>query len=761
MQNSLAAIRAISKSIRHSPAGVHWLMAVTLLLSLALPLVGITGTARAAPVMAALEVFDPGVEPVVLGTPLDPNARADTTAVPAEVPAGSLMLFVISGVVSAFNPTRGEWRIGSQPVFVYNSADTKLVNSPQVGDLVKIIALRTLVPGPIVAEVITQLEAGPLLDVTPANVGTAFLYQGLVEAADAHIWRVGGVEFVMDDPTFPAGIDAGLGLGSIVVVEFIIYTPPPPGEPPVLVALEIFAAVPNVVPPTLHPNPRSDFTSMPLGLPEGSIALFVISGVVSAVDGAGQEWWIGSPPTLVYTSADSRIVGAPTVGDGVKIIAVRSIAPGPIVVEVMTLLERGPLLAAPPSIGNAILFSGLVEEADGHVWRVGGVDFVVDDPTLGAAIDPGLGLGSMVTVEFIVLGATMSPPPAPGDIPPLPPPPAPPDTTEPSPPPVPAGTEIRFTGTVASITGNQWTIGPFIITVDASTRLDNSPGVGSEVEVRAAVQPDGSALATRITNLSPVAAPAPGLPAPGAVVAGEVRFTATVVSISGDQWHIGDFIVRVDGFTRLDGDPTTGSLVEVRAQAQTDGTALATRITNLTAAGGGGGGGGGPEGGGGVIPGGPGYGVPLAVSVSSTRLLLDRVGEVKEKPGEFEVRDRQYEATGSFPVSITSTVSSVTTFNANEIKVISNLRVRDGTGEHQGTVDIDIDALPGGHLTLEFRGSVAVSGSTITSSGTFRVVQATGVFAGIRSEGPYTLTIVESGATLGSPAMVTFSASGT
>ncbi|MBI2865834.1 MAG: hypothetical protein HYX99_00540, partial [Chloroflexi bacterium] len=90
-----------------------------------------------------------------------------------------------------------------------------------------------------------------------------------------------------------------------------------------------------------------------------------------------------------------------------------------------------------------------------------------------------------------------------------------------------------------------------------------------------------------------------------------------------------------------------------------------------------------------------------------------------------------------------------------------DLRVRDGVGQHQGTIDIDIDTIPGGHLTLEYRGSATVSGSTIISSGTFKVVKATDIFNGIRSEGSYTLTIVESGDTLGAPATVTFSASGT
>lgn len=230
----------------------------------------------------------------------------------------------------------------------------------------------------------------------------------------------------------------------------------------------------------------------------------------------------------------------------------------------------------------------------------------------------------------------------------------------------------------------------------------------------------------------------------------EVRFKAMVVSISEDLWHIGDFMIQVDANTRMIGDPGVGSGVEVRAQAQPDGSALAMEIKNLSPAA--------ATSTGPIFPGpasGPGYGVPLTVSVPSTQLLLDRVGEVKAQPGQVEVKDRQYEGIGSLPVTINDT-----SFTANEIKVISNLRVKGGVGQHQGTVDIDIDTVPGGHLTLEYKGSATLSGGTIVSGGTFKVVKATDIFALIRSEGTYVMTIVESGSTLGSPATVTFFASG-
>ena len=151
----------------------------------------------------------------------------------------------------------------------------------------------------------------------------------------------------------------------------------------------------------------------------------------------------------------------------------------------------------------------------------------------------------------------------------------------------------------------------------------------------------------------------------------------------------------------------------------------------------------------------------LTVSVVGIELPLDRVGEVRDEGDRLEIRDRQHEGEdGAFPVTINGTG-----FLADEIKVISDLKVRDGASEHRGTIDIDIDRIPGGHITLEYKGTATISGSTtsgftIHSSGEFKVTKATDIFEGIRAEGSYNMTIIESGSTLGNLATVTISASG-
>ncbi len=150
---------------------------------------------------------------------------------------------------------------------------------------------------------------------------------------------------------------------------------------------------------------------------------------------------------------------------------------------------------------------------------------------------------------------------------------------------------------------------------------------------------------------------------------------------------------------------------------------------------------------------GPGYPTgPLDMDTGAVSMLLDRVGQVKTQGDKMEVKDRQYEANGSFPVTINGA-----NLNATEIKVLSDLKLDAGTGDHQGTIDVDIDSVPGGHITLDYQGTATMTGDTIASAGTFETTETTGIFDGLVAEGTYVMTIVESGDTLGSGVIVTIS----
>ena len=111
-------------------------------------------------------------------------------------------------------------------------------------------------------------------------------------------------------------------------------------EPPALFhALEIFPPEGVVeVPVPLHPNPIFETTETPVGvLPDGTIAGFVFPGAVVTSINADGEWEIdvGGETFFVYTSTATEFVGEPGVGSIVKIVAVRTLEPGPLVAELI------------------------------------------------------------------------------------------------------------------------------------------------------------------------------------------------------------------------------------------------------------------------------------------------------------------------------------------------------------------------------------------------------------------------------------------
>jgi len=173
------------------------------------------------PAFAALEVAlleEPLEVPATLHQ--SPVATPNNSPVPAGLPAGTITEFVIEGVVSAINGTRTEWQVGNPPLFVYPSATTRFDKNPQVGDLVKIIAVRTVGPGPVVAERIRQRAQGPL-PVGPAVMEVGFLFSGLLTSEDNDVLTIGGIRFAIVELPEPTEMDPGVAEGSVVVVGFV------------------------------------------------------------------------------------------------------------------------------------------------------------------------------------------------------------------------------------------------------------------------------------------------------------------------------------------------------------------------------------------------------------------------------------------------------------------------------------------------------------------------------------------------------------
>ncbi|MBI2858440.1 MAG: hypothetical protein HYX90_05110 [Chloroflexi bacterium] len=388
--------------------------------------------------------------PLAILPPRGGAGRNDTTPLPpgmtpASFPAGSVRLFVIIGVVT--NVTAGgEWTIsaGGQTFRVYESLGTVVrgtVNpTPGVGDSVRTVGMRSLLPGPLVADVITQRPAG----VEESDL-SLFLFTGTVETAGTADWTVRGpspdgvapgvlVDFTINDATFPAAIDPGIGVGTAITVE---YLPTPAlGGPVQNIGAEIFAQTPLDIPPTLGqqlappiaPAINSDPTPAPPGgLPPGSARLFVIIGQVTAMNPTTGEWTIAAAGRSfkVYQSAATAVRGTgavlPGVGSFVRTVGMRALTPGPLVAEVITQRDSGDLADM-----SLLLFNGTVTATTASTWTVTSpspdgvapgtpVSFIINDPVFGAAIDPGIGLppnNRVVTVEYLVSGLPPEPDPA-------------------------------------------------------------------------------------------------------------------------------------------------------------------------------------------------------------------------------------------------------------------------------------------------------------------------------------------------------------
>jgi|GEM_PF-3035427 len=365
----------------------------------------------------AHDIFSPQLPLGIPGT-LAPSPTSDDTEVPAGLPLGSISEMEVYGTVTGVDPVKGEWRIGAQPVLVYESAATTFAGSrrPAVGDSVKVLARRTPASGPLVAHVISFRAPGPN-PAGPAVKKVAFLFNGTVESIrpDANpaglffggaTWTVGGASFHVNDrtyPDFPAYIDQGLGVGSTVTVRFAAPQVTPP------IAREIFLQQPLVFLPPMDTSPEFNNDPVPMSLPAGAWVQYLIRGVITAVDPVTGEWQIGNPPVKFYEHAGTLIAGRggdrlSQIGSEFIVVAMRTEEAGPLVADQIRINLNGPMIAEPARVQTLYLFNGTVEATGNEMWTVSGVDFVVNDFREPAVIDPGtrsgISVGTQVTVEF-------------------------------------------------------------------------------------------------------------------------------------------------------------------------------------------------------------------------------------------------------------------------------------------------------------------------------------------------------------------------
>ncbi|MBI4283227.1 MAG: hypothetical protein HY663_02015 [Chloroflexi bacterium] len=337
---------------------------------------------------------------------------ADTTAVPTGLPTGAIASIKVSGTVTSVNATSGEWQIGSPPAFVYETAGTIFEGLPTVGTAVKVDGVRTLASGPIVAKTIARL-AGGTLPASPPVKDVSFLLNGAIDSIQppiqlagirlgGEIWTIGSVPFRVDDANFPAMIGAGLGQGATVTIQFKAALPI---ATTASLALQISPQVSNVLGLPLHTAPVANTEPSPLAVPAGSLKLFVVDGVVTAVNATSGEWQIGSPPVFVYESPTTNISSRrPVVGDEVMAVGKRTLLPGPIIADNITFQAVRSLPAPAAVVGKTYLLNGTVGAVGAGSWTIGGVGFVINDAQNPAVIKAGLTTGSAVTVEYNFIG---------------------------------------------------------------------------------------------------------------------------------------------------------------------------------------------------------------------------------------------------------------------------------------------------------------------------------------------------------------------
>ena len=349
----------------------------------------------------------------------------DTTPMPANLPGGCIAEFEIRGTVSAISG--GAWTIGSvvaghpeytQPLTVYESASTRFVGyrKPAPGDSAKVIAYRnTTSPGPLVAKeirfirpgqpagapslILSFLINGSLTNIQPAVTAPGFLISG-------ETWTVGTGKFRIDDPDFPAYIDAAVRIGTPVTVRFALR----PAE--ANNARQIFNQISAAIIKSTMTTPIFDNTPIPQNYPPGTWLYMIVDGVVMDKNLVTGEWTVGTEGIKVYQTANT-LVGLGTVGDEVLFWGHRTLAPGPIVLDQLNLILPGPLAQPykPTAVETHLMYNGQVQTMGPNTWTVGGQTFAVDDPEGPARIDPlpfaAFSAGQSVSVEFDHVGETL------------------------------------------------------------------------------------------------------------------------------------------------------------------------------------------------------------------------------------------------------------------------------------------------------------------------------------------------------------------
>jgi hypothetical protein len=221
------------------------------------------------------------------------------------------------------------------------------------------------------------------------------------------------------------------------------------------------------------------------GTPAGGLRAAEIVAGDTSDDGAEEQEAAGVLTELDPTSfqldssavfqvtADTRFVGDPQVGDLVE-VRFHTGAQGNAIADLVRKED-------PEDGGQEVEFKGTVESIAADQWTISGQTVLVNGDT---RIEGNPQVGDTVEVHAVQsvqgLLATHI------------------DREDNAPPPQPPQAQhVEFEGTVESV-GTIWMISGQAVTVNASTRISDNPGVGDTVRVEAMKQADGSLLALQI-----------------------------------------------------------------------------------------------------------------------------------------------------------------------------------------------------------------------------------------------------------------------
>ena len=128
----------------------------------------------------------------------------------------------------------------------------------------------------------------------------------------------------------------------------------------------------------------------------------------------------------------------------------------------------------------------------------------------------------------------------------------------------------EFRDVIVSMDGSLWVVGEYELTVTEETVIDGTPEVGSLVDVRALIEPDGSLVAIVIK----VVGDGRSEPVPVSFEGAIERFPAQLRG----QWLIGGQAVWVTAGTEINGVPQVGLWAAVQGIRYADGLLVADRI---------------------------------------------------------------------------------------------------------------------------------------------------------------------------------------